>query len=80
MDSLARLSNNYRIIIYFKYEQANFIKFTNNYRQIVNIPKTELCEMLKSFQTHPLFTHLVPIAQKVAPDLVHPCPYNVIMN
>ncbi|KAG5671043.1 hypothetical protein PVAND_001261 [Polypedilum vanderplanki] len=51
-------------------------KYGTIYRQIINVPKTNICELTKIIKTNTLWRGIYDAAQKVMPGVIHECPYN----
>lgn len=50
-------------------------KVDSNYREVVGVPKVEVCQILKHKSDNFLTKSIFEAVQSVAPNIVHECPY-----
>lgn len=61
------------MIFYFRYGTV--------YRQVLKIPKIDICWVLERSSSNPLLSAIINIFKDSVPEIIHPCPYeSVVIN
>ncbi|KAG5671042.1 hypothetical protein PVAND_001260 [Polypedilum vanderplanki] len=58
------------------FELQLYYKYGTIYREIINVPKINICEVTKIIKTNTLWRGVYDFTQKLLPGVIHECPYN----
>jgi hypothetical protein len=56
-----------------------FFRYGTIYRQVLKIPKTDVCWILAKSSSNPLINAIIDIFRKTDTSLIHECPYTQII-
>lgn len=63
----------------FQLKARVFYKYGTIYREVMHTPLMNWCDMPLSQTSNPMIKQLIKFANDIDPNLVHSCPYTVIV-